>query len=184
MVKREPESFAACCHSSTPSASPSSQCGFGVKSYARFSPQVRTTWLSFSSAPVGTLSCGGFGTSISSRPSSASTSASSASDFFTASPSSRRSPRAFSPAALSVFISSRIFAFAVALLHLLLLEEHVQLAPARGERLHRRERLDGPLAPPRQAALEALEISGDGAEVEHAYSPEKREEIQRATISL
>ena len=61
-----------------PSAAPSSQCGFGVKSKLRFVPSSRTTTFSLSSLPTGTDGCGRFGSSSSTPSSAASADASSA----------------------------------------------------------------------------------------------------------
>ena len=62
-AKRLPESFAARSKSRMPSASPISQCGFGVKAKAGGVPALRTTTLSCSPAPCGTESSSRFGTS-------------------------------------------------------------------------------------------------------------------------
>ncbi len=105
MVNRAPEILAAWGHSRMPSASPSSQCGFGAKSSLGFSPQVRTTTLSFSSLPSGTESWGTLGTTRSSFSMAASTCFSSSSEAFTWSERTRASARAASPAALSVRMS-------------------------------------------------------------------------------
>ena len=59
--KRVPVIFVARSKSRMPSASPMSQCAFGVKLKDGFSPQVRSTRLCVSSGPIGTDSCGTFG---------------------------------------------------------------------------------------------------------------------------
>ena len=60
-AKRAPVSLAARSRSSTPSSSPSSQCGLGVKSNCGGAPQRRTSTLSASLLPTGTLSSGRLG---------------------------------------------------------------------------------------------------------------------------
>ncbi len=105
MVKRAPEILAACGHSRMPSASPSSQWAFGTKSRRGFSPQVRTTTLSFSSLPSGTESWGTLGTTSSTFSMAASTWRSSSSAALTSSEMALASARAASPAALSVRMS-------------------------------------------------------------------------------
>ena len=72
-----------------PSASPSSQCGFGSKSNLRGSPQRRISTLSCSSLPFGTLECGIFGSLSASSSSSFCISADLSSSSFISSPSAR-----------------------------------------------------------------------------------------------
>ncbi len=63
-AKRAPASFEARSKSRMPSASPSSQCGFGLKGGDGTAPTTRSTRLSVSSRPTGTDSWGMFGISL------------------------------------------------------------------------------------------------------------------------